>query len=112
MASGGVAGVRFATDLEFKAALPPPKLPGSAPKATGLQGLLANLDGKKKMTTMQKSAHDWNAFKSKQDDETLDAMNKFAKDGYLEKQAFLLRTDQRQADVARSNRRKGMGIRD
>ena len=37
MASGGVAGVRFATDLEFKAALPPPKLPGSAPKATGLQ---------------------------------------------------------------------------
>ena len=31
----------------------------------------------------------------------LDAMNKFAKDGYLEKQAFLLRTDQRQAEVAR-----------
>ena len=39
-------------------------------------------------------------------------MSKFAKDGYLEKQAFLLRTDQKQAEVARSNRRKGMGLKD
>ena len=33
-------------------------------------------------------------------------------DGYLEKVAFLQRTDQRQAEVARSNRRKGMGLKD
>ena len=38
-------------------------------------------------------------------------MSKFAKDGYLEKQAFLARTDDRQAQVARSNRRKGMGLK-
>jgi len=39
-------------------------------------------------------------------------MEKFAKDGYLEKQAFLQRTDARQAEVARSNRRRGMGLKD
>ena len=39
-------------------------------------------------------------------------MSKFAKDGYLEKHAFLARTDDRQAQVARSNRRKGMGLKD
>ena len=39
-------------------------------------------------------------------------MEKFAKDGYLAKQEFLARTDQRQAEVARSNRRRGMGLKD
>lgn len=29
--------LRFSSDLEFKAALPAPKLPGTAPKPTGLQ---------------------------------------------------------------------------
>jgi len=98
-----------ASGLEFKAALPPPKL---KPVATGLQGLLASIDGKKKMSTMEKSKHDWQGFKEKQDETTRSEMEKFAKDGYLEKQAFLLRTDARQADVARTNRRRGMGIKD
>ena len=39
-------------------------------------------------------------------------MERFAKDGYLAKVAFLQRTDERQAQVARSNRRKGMGLKD
>eukprot|EP00965_Chrysotila_dentata_P146869 4848931-Pleurochrysis_carterae.AAC.1 len=33
-------------------------------------GLLATLDGKKKMTTMEKSRHDWGNFKEKQDEST------------------------------------------
>lgn len=41
-----------------------------------------------------------------------DEVERFAKDGYLAKQAFLQRADQRQAEVARSNRRKGMGLKD
>ena len=82
-----------------------------APAATSLAGLLASIDGKKKMTAMEKSRHDWNGFKEKQDEQTREEMSKFAKDGYLEKQAFLLRTDARQAEVARSNRRRGMGIK-
>ena len=61
---------------------------------------------------MRCSKHDWGNFKSKQDQDTLDEMERFAKDGYLAKQAFLARTDQRQAEVARSNRRRGMGLKD
>ena len=105
--------LRTDSSLEFKPALPPPKLPGVvANKPTGLQGLLASIDGKKKMSTMEKSRHDWGNFKEKQDDQTRDEMERFAKDGYLAKQAFLARTDERQAEVARTNRRKGMGLKD
>ena len=46
------------------------------------------------------------------DEQTRDEMAKFAKDGYLAKQAFLARTDERQAEVARGNRRRGMGLKD
>ena len=106
-------GAKGGDSLEFKAALPPPQLPASvAPK--GLEGLLASIDGgsKKKMTTIEKSRHDWGNYKEKLDESTRTEMERFAKDGYLEKQAFLNRTDARQADVARSNRRRGMGMRD
>jgi len=107
-----VAGLRFSDDLAFKEELPVAKLPGKDSKPTGLQGLLASLDGKKKMSTMEKSKHDWNRFKSSQDDHTLGELKKASQDGYLEKMAFLQRADQRQADVARSNRRRGMGLKD
>jgi len=110
MAEQGGAASSVAEGLEFKPALPAPKLPAAKP--TGLQGLLASLDGKKKMSTMEKSRHDWGNFKSKQDEATRDEMDRFAKDGYLAKQAFLARTDERQAEVARSNRRRGMGLKD
>jgi hypothetical protein len=99
-----------ASGLEFKTALPAPKLQTSRP--VGLQGLLASLDGKKKMSTLEKSRHDWGSFKEKQDDQTRADMETFAKDGYLAKQAFLQRSDARQAEVARSNRRRGMGLKD
>jgi hypothetical protein len=99
-----------ASGLEFKSALPAPKLATSKP--VGLQGLLASLDGKKKMSTMEKSRRDWGGFKDKQDEQTRADMETFAKDGYLAKQAFLQRSDARQAEVARSNRRRGMGLKD
>ena len=111
--ASSAGGLRTDASLEFKPALPPPKLPGVvANKPTGLQGLLASIDGKKKMSTMEKSRHDWGNFKDKQDDHTRDGMERFAKDGYLAKQAFLARTDVRQAEVARGNRRRGMGLKD
>ena len=114
MPSTSLAGaLRFDSSLEFKAALPAPKLPAlAAAKPTGLQGLLASIDGKKKLSTMEKSRHDWGQAKEKLDVNTRDEMERFAKDGYLAKQEFLARTDQRQAEVARSNRRKGMGLKD
>merc|ERR1712228_443718 len=97
------------SELEFKPALPAPTLK-QQPK--GLQGLLATLDGKKKMSTMEKSRHDWGRYKDNQDDSTRAEMERFAKDGYLAKMAFLERTDLRQAEVARTNRRRGMGLKD
>lgn len=103
-------GSAAVSGLEFKTALPAPKLPTSKP--VGLQGLLASLDGKKKMSTMEKSRHDWGSYKEKQDEQTRTDMETFAKDGYLAKQAFLQRSDARQAEVARSNRRRGMGLKD
>ena len=113
LGKGAPSGIKTDSSLEFKAALPEPKLPGVlAAKPTGLQGLLASIDGKKKMSTMEKSRHDWGNYKGAQDEQTRDEMERFAKDGYLAKQAFLARTDARQADVARSNRRRGMGLKD
>ena len=67
----GKAPLRFDSSLEFKAALPPPKLPGVvAAKPSGLQGLLASIDGKKKLSTMEKSRHDWGNYKESQDEHT------------------------------------------
>ena len=106
------SGIRTDSSLEFKGgldALPVGPKGIAAAKPTGLQGLLASLDGKKKMSTMEKSKFDWGNAKSKMDEQSRDDMERFAKDGYLAKQAFLARTDQRQAEVARSNRKEGHG---
>ena len=57
--------------VDARRALPAPKLPGVvANKPTGLQGLLASIDGKKKMSTMEKSKLDWGSFKDGQDEHT------------------------------------------
>ncbi len=113
--ASAAAPVKFSSDLAFTGALPASSSAAAAaakPKPTGLAGLLASIDGKKKMSTMEKSRHDWGSFKSKQDEQTKDEMERFAKDGYLAKQAFLARADERQAQVARTNRRRGMGLKD
>ncbi|KAJ1619369.1 hypothetical protein T492DRAFT_1086143 [Pavlovales sp. CCMP2436] len=61
---------------------------------------------------MEKSALDWGKFKAVQSREEVESMEKFTKDGYLEKQAFMARMDDKQAANARDVRRKRMGIND
>lgn len=78
----------------------------------GMAALLAQIDKPKKMSTMEKSALDWGKFKSAQAREEVEAMEKFSKDGYLEKQAFMARMDERQDAAARVVRRKRMGVKD
>ncbi|KAG8458092.1 hypothetical protein KFE25_012752 [Diacronema lutheri] len=78
----------------------------------GMSALLARIDKPKKMSTMEKSALDWGKFKQGQDAAELAAMEAFAQDGYLERQAFMQRMDARQAANARDVRRKRMGIND
>lgn len=77
---------------------------GPAKQGSNVGALLDSLKGKKKITTMQKSTLDWGKYKK---DEKLEAeLDQQRKDGFLEKQAFLQRTDVRQFENEREARLK------
>lgn len=62
----------------------------------GLGAVLGQIGKKTKISTLEKSKLDWNSFKRQQGiDEEIQTHNK-GKDGYLERQDFLQRTDLRQ----------------
>ncbi|KAL7736286.1 hypothetical protein ACLKA6_002955 [Drosophila palustris] len=70
----------------------------------GLGSLLNQLGKKKKMSVLEKSQQDWKTFKNDEGiDEELRTHNK-GKDGYLERQDFLQRTDVRQFEIEKSLR--------
>ncbi|TDG47065.1 hypothetical protein AWZ03_006502 [Drosophila navojoa] len=70
----------------------------------GLGSLLNQLGKKKKMSVLEKSQLDWKSFKSEEGiDEELQTHNK-GKDGYLERQDFLQRTDLRQFEIEKNLR--------
>jgi len=71
-------------------------------KKGNLDNLLANITKPKKISTLQKSALDWNSFKKKEGIE--EDLKKHSMDGYLEKQAFLQRTDLREFEREKSIR--------
>ena len=63
-------------------------------KSTGLEGVVSGLTKKKKLSAIAKSHLDWESYKS---EHGLQAeLEQHAKDGYLEKEAFLERADWRQ----------------
>ncbi|EDV38207.2 uncharacterized protein Dana_GF11025 [Drosophila ananassae] len=76
-------------------------------RPTGLGGVgsFINILGKKKkMSVLEKSQMDWNTFKSDEGiDEELRTHNK-GKEGYLDRQDFLQRTDMRQFEIEKSLR--------
>lgn len=76
-------------------------------KKGGVAGVLSRLMNKKqKINTLEKSKLDWDNFKRTEGiAEDLKNHNK-GKDGYLEKQAFLQRTDERQFEVEKGLRAK------
>ncbi|EFA78020.1 hypothetical protein PPL_08665 [Heterostelium album PN500] len=79
---------------------------GIAKKKPGLDSVLSNLGGKpKKLTTLQKSQLDWDSYKDSNILEKND-MERQAKNGYLEKQAFLQRTDQNLANTIKNLSKK------
>lgn len=65
-----------------------------AKSSKGLESVLSKIKGQKKITSTQKSALDWNQFKEKEG--IKEEMKQATKDGYLEKVAFMERTDLRQ----------------
>ncbi|EDW01148.1 craniofacial development protein 1 [Drosophila grimshawi] len=70
----------------------------------GLGSLLNQLGKKKKMSVLEKSQMDWKTFKSDEGiDEDLRTHNK-GKDGFLERQDFLQRTDLRQFEIEKNMR--------
>ncbi|KAH8320307.1 hypothetical protein KR074_003076 [Drosophila pseudoananassae] len=70
----------------------------------GVGSLINILGKKKKISVLEKSQMDWNTFKSNEGiDEELRTHNK-GKEGYLERQDFLQRTDLRQFEIEKSLR--------
>lgn len=80
--------------------------PFSGVKRTGggIGSVLGQLTKKNKISVLDKSKLDWNTFKSSEGiDEELQTFNK-GRDGYLERQDFLDRTDVRQFEIEKSIR--------
>ncbi|KAM7345299.1 yeti [Cochliomyia hominivorax] len=72
--------------------------------SAGLGSILNQLGKKKKLSVLEKSQMDWNSFKQTEGiDEQLQTFNK-GKDGYLERQDFLQRTDLRQFEIEKNLR--------
>jgi hypothetical protein len=76
----------------------------SGKKRSGISSVLQSLAKKPKMSTLEKSQLDWNRFKAEEGLEH--ELAKQRKDGYLERQEFLQRTDWRQYELEREERLK------
>lgn len=70
----------------------------------GISSILGQIGKKNKLSVLQKTHLDWTSFKSKEGiDEELQTFNK-GRDGFLERQDFLQRTDLRQFEIEKSLR--------
>lgn len=84
----------------------PPSLGGFNRGRTGggLGAVLGQIGKKQKLSTLEKTKLDWSTFKQNQGiDEELQTHNK-GRDGYLERQDFLERTDLRQFEIEKTIR--------
>lgn len=102
------AGEAVPVEKEVPVDEPPPKcIPTtSAPRrsAGGLSSVLGQIGKKNKLSILEKSKLDWNSFKKEEGIEAdLQTHNK-GKDGFLEKQDFLQRTDLRQFEIEKAMR--------
>lgn len=71
----------------------------AAPK---LDKVLSLMDEPKKVSTMDKTSMDWDKFKEKEGIE--DELKQYTKDGYIEKQDFLQRLDQKRFEIEKAER--------
>ncbi|XP_035680480.1 craniofacial development protein 1-like [Branchiostoma floridae] len=74
------------------------------PAAGGLGSVLSKIGKKPKISTLVKSKIDWDSYKKEEQIEEDLAIHNRGKEGYLERQAFLQRTDLRQFEVERNMR--------
>lgn len=88
-------------------AKPGPNAPFNRPRSSGGSGLssvLGQIGKKNKLSILEKTKLDWGGFKQTEGiDEELQTFNK-GRDGYLERQDFLQRTDLRQFEIEKNLR--------
>lgn len=85
-----------------------PALSG-AKRPAGLSGILGRIGGKKqKMSTLEKSKMDWDAFKSEEGISEELAIHNRGREGYVERKNFLERVDHRQFEIEKTVRLSNM----
>ncbi|XP_077425720.1 craniofacial development protein 1 isoform X4 [Vanacampus margaritifer] len=78
-------------------------------RPAGMSGLLSRMGGKKpKMSTLEKSKMDWDAFKYEEGISEELAIHNRGRDGYVERKNFLERVDHRQFEMEKEVRLKNM----
>nr|XP_057924540.1 craniofacial development protein 1 isoform X2 [Doryrhamphus excisus] len=81
----------------------------STKRPAGLSGVLSRFGGKKqKLSTLEKSKMDWDAFKSEEGITEELAIHNRGRDGYVERKNFLERVDHRQFEMEKAVRLKNM----
>ncbi|XP_041795421.1 craniofacial development protein 1 [Chelmon rostratus] len=97
-------------DKEKSLSASEPPLPGpSAKRPTGMTGILSRIGGKKqKMSTLEKSKMDWDAFKSEEGISEELAIHNRGREGYVERKNFLERVDHRQFELEKAVRLNNM----
>ncbi|XP_055299844.1 craniofacial development protein 1 [Sitodiplosis mosellana] len=94
-------------DPKKTTAKPGPNLPFNRPRSSGGSGLssvLGQIGKTNKLSILEKTKLDWGGFKQSEGiDEEIQTFNK-GRDGYLERQDFLQRTDLRQFEIEKNLR--------
>ncbi|XP_015249018.1 PREDICTED: craniofacial development protein 1 [Cyprinodon variegatus] len=87
-----------------------PTLPGpSVKRPAGMSSILGQIGGKKqKMSTLEKSKMDWDAFKSEEGITEELAIHNRGREGYVERKNFLERVDHRQFELEKAVRLSNM----
>uniref|UniRef100_A0A3B4WG62 Craniofacial development protein 1 n=1 Tax=Seriola lalandi dorsalis TaxID=1841481 RepID=A0A3B4WG62_SERLL len=81
----------------------------SAKRSAGVSGVLSRIGGKKqKMSTLEKSKMDWDAFKSEEGITEELAIHNRGREGYVERKNFLERVDHRQFELEKAVRLNNM----
>lgn len=89
--------------------LPSPPASSGAKRPAGLSGILGHIGGKKpKMSTLEKSKMDWDAFKSEEGISEELAIHNRGREGYVERKNFLERVDHRQFEIEKTVRLSNM----
>ncbi|KAJ8281164.1 hypothetical protein GJAV_G00064260 [Gymnothorax javanicus] len=97
-------------DQEKEPALSRPLAPGpSVKRPAGMSSILSQIGGKKqKMSTLEKSRLDWDAYKSEEGIGDELATHNRGKEGYIERKNFLERVDHRQFELEKNVRLANM----